>query len=74
MRSSKGSSRSWLRSGLVGLGMLALLGACDSGTPDPLTVGVTDGTQGNYGGPCNPDGTCGAGLVCIKHVCKEKVD
>lgn len=54
--------------------VLALGAGCDSNTPDPLTVSVEDGTQGHYGGPCNPDGTCGDGLVCEHHVCKESGD
>lgn len=48
--------------------------ACDSSTPDPLSVDVEDGTPGHYGGPCNADGTCGPGLVCEHHVCKEASD
>lgn len=49
-----------------------LAGGCDGGNPDPLSVSVEDGTAGHYGGPCNPDGSCGPGLVCEHHVCKEK--
>ena len=52
---------------------VALMGAgCESDGPDPLAVSVEDGTSGHYGGPCNPDGSCGEGLICEHHVCKEK--
>lgn len=55
--------------------VLVLVAGCDEGsTPDPLTVSVEDGTQGHYGGPCSPDGSCGPGLVCEHHVCKESPD
>jgi len=54
--------------------VLVLGAGCDSDTPDPLTVSVEDGTPGHYGGPCNPDGSCGEGLVCEHHVCKESGD
>lgn len=64
--------RRWI---LTGLAICVVVGAgCDSKTPDPLSVSVEDGTQGNYGGPCNPDGSCGEGLVCEHHVCKEAGD
>ena len=55
------------------LACLALMdAACESDGPDPLSVSVEDGTTGHYGGPCNPDGSCGEGLTCEHHVCKEK--
>jgi len=59
---------------IAGVGLLALLGACDSGGADPLTVSVEDGTPGHYGGPCSPDGNCGDGLACRHHVCVEVGD
>lgn len=68
------SLRSWRAVAPGILCALALLGGCESGAPDPLSVSVEDGTQGNYGGPCNPDGTCAEGLVCEHHVCKETTD
>ena len=54
--------------------LVVVVAACDSSTPDPLSVDVEDGTPGHYGGPCNEDGTCGPGLVCEHHVCKEAPD
>lgn len=68
------AARGWLAAS-VGLALsAALVIGCDSNTPDPLDVSVEDGTQGHYGGPCNPDGSCGPGLVCEHHVCKEASD
>jgi len=63
----------WTDGALLACAVLLLAGCPDGGT-DPLTVDVQDGSQGHYGGPCNPDGSCGAGLECQHHVCVDAGD
>ena len=50
--------------GLLAACSFLFLGAC--GPPAPEM-----GQRGTYGGPCQEDGSCGAGLKCVYHVCKD---